>query len=186
MTRSIKEVSRVTIMSAAFQRSDRHQPLVNSWNWKALSVMESFFIQLMAPKRPLALAELCSSRSRMSWSVKLTSLFRTPCFFWKRFSQALKVRSKAGCLSSSSQKILLFPCSTLVQMSLLVHLSRLNFHPLHAAHFTGAAFALALMGNLNGGCYALGHHPTGNEEQEPTLRVLWTTGNNDTKSMEKL
>ena len=52
--------------------------------------------------------------------------------------------------------------STLIQISLLIHLSRLNFHPMHLAHFLSASLAFGLFADHEHQCYRL--FPIGNVE----------------------
>ena len=69
---------------------------------------------------------------------------------------------------------LFFIDSTLVQMSLLSHLWRLNFHPLHLAHFVAAAFALSLFRQNN--CYFLAEK-TSEKRRVADLFNLWSNDN---------
>ena len=62
-------------------------------------------------------------------------------------------------------------------MSLLSHLWRLNFHPLHLAHFVAAAFALSLFRQNN--CYFLAEK-TSEKRRVADLFNLWSTNDNDT------
>ena len=59
-------------------------------------------------------------------------------------------------------------------MSLLSHLWRLNFHPLHLAHFVAAALALSLFRQNN--CYFLAEK-TSEKRRVADLFNLWSNDN---------
>ena len=45
--------------------------------------------------------------------------------------------------------------STFIQISLLIHFSRLNFHPMHLAHFLSSSLAFGLFADPDQQCYRL-------------------------------
>ena len=60
-------------------------------------------------------------------------------------------------------------------MALLSRLWRLNFHPLHLAHFVAAAFALSLF--RQDSCYLLAEKNSSEKRRLGELLHLWTESN---------
>ena len=60
-------------------------------------------------------------------------------------------------------------------MALLSRLWRLNFHPLHLAHFVAAAFALSLF--RQDSCYLLAEKTSSEKRRLGELLELWTESN---------
>ena len=108
----------------------------------------------------------------------LSHLWPSLCpYFAKRTkseSKHCRIKTSLQQTSDITSVFLFFIDSTLVQMSLLSHLWRLNFHPLHLAHFVAVAFALSLFRQNN--CYFLAEK-TSEKRRVADLFNLWSNDN---------
>ena len=110
------------------------------------------------------------------WPTLSPRLLLSPYFVKRTKSESKHSRIKTSLQKTSdiTSVFLFFIDSTLVQMSLLSHLWRLNFHPLHLAHFVAVAFALSLFRQNN--CYFLAEK-TSEKRRVADLFNLWSNDN---------